>query len=41
MESIPLEELSFLAEDIHIKTRKASENTNLDMQEFLGINQAL
>ena len=41
MESIPLEELSFLAEDIHIKIRKASENTDLDMQEFLGINQAL
>ena len=31
MESIPLEELSSLVEDIHVKTREASENTNLDM----------
>ena len=41
MKSIPLEELSSLAKDIHFKTRKASENTDLDMQEFLWINQAL
>ena len=41
MESIPLKELSTLVEDIHFKTREASQNTNLDMQEFLGIDKAL
>ena len=41
MESIPLEELSSLAEEIHIKTREASQTTNLDMREFLGIDKAL
>ena len=41
MESIPLEELSSVAEDIHAKTREASQNTDLDMQEFLGIDKAL
>ena len=41
MESILLEDLSSLATDIHIKTREASQNTNLDMREFLGINKAL
>ena len=41
MESMPLEELSSLAEDIHIKTREASQNTDLDMREFLGIDRAL
>ena len=41
MESIPLEELSSLVEDIHAKTREASQNTDLDMREFLGINKAL
>ena len=40
MESIPLMELSSLAEDIHAKTRKASQKTDLDMQEFLGIDKA-
>ena len=30
MESTPLEELSFLAEDIHAKTREASQNIDLD-----------
>ena len=39
MESIPLEELSSLLEDIHVKTREASQNTDLDMREFLGINK--
>ena len=38
MESIPLEELSSLAEDIHVKTQEASQNTDLDMREF---NKAL
>ena len=32
MESIPLEKLSSLAEDIHLKTREASQNTDLDMR---------
>ena len=41
MQSIPLEELSSLAEDIHVKTREASQNTDLDMREFLGIDKAL
>ena len=41
MESITLEELSSLAEDIHVKTREASQNTDLDMQESSGINKAL
>ena len=41
MESIPLEELSSLVENIHVKTREASQNTLLDMQQFLGIEKAL
>ena len=41
MERIPLEELSYLVEDIDAKTRKVSENTDLDMREFLGIDKAL
>ena len=41
MESIPPEELSSLAEEIHVKTREAIQNTDLDMREFLGINKAL
>ena len=40
MESIPLEELSSLVEDIHVKTREASQNTDLNMREFLGIGKA-
>ena len=31
MESIPLVELSSIAEDIHVKTREASQNADLDM----------
>ena len=36
-------ELSSFGEDIHVKfkKRKASQNTDLDMREFLGINRAL
>ena len=41
MESIPPEKLSSLAADIHVKIREASQNTDLDMQEFLGIDKAL
>ena len=41
MESIPLMDLSSLVEDIHVNTREASQNTDLDMREFLGINKVL
>ena len=41
IEIIPLFDLSSVVEDIRIKTRKASQNTDLDMQEFLGISKAL
>ena len=34
-------ELSSLVKNIHIKTREASQNTNLEMREFLGIDKAL
>ena len=40
MESIPLLELSSLAEDIHVKTREASQNTDFDMRKSLGIDKA-
>ena len=33
LESISLMELSSLAEDIHVKTQEASQNTDLDMRE--------
>ena len=41
MESIPLKELSSLVEDIYTKMREASQQTELDMREFLGISKAL
>ena len=41
MESIPLEKLSPLFEDIYVKTREALQNTDLDMREFLGVDKAL
>ena len=41
METIPLKDLSFLAEEIHIKKRQASQQTTLNMHEFLGIDKAL
>ena len=41
MEIIHLEELSSVVEDIYLKTREASQNTNLDMRVFLGIEKAL
>ena len=41
IESILLEELLPFVEDIHVKTREASQNTDLDMREFLGIDKAL
>ena len=41
MEIIPLMEVLSFVEDIHLKTREASQNTDLDMREFLGIDKAL
>ena len=41
MESIPLEDLLSIVEDIHVKTREASQNTDLDIREFLAIDKAL
>ena len=41
MENIPLMGLSSLAEDIHVKTREASRNTDLDIREFLEIDKVL
>ena len=41
MNRIPLEELLSLFEDIHVKTRETSQNTDLKMREFLGIDKAL
>ena len=41
MKSTPLVELSSLAANIHVKTREVSQNTDLDMQEFLEIHKAL
>ena len=41
IESTPPEELSSMAEEIHVKTREASQNTDLDMREFLGLDKAL
>ena len=41
MESMLLERLLSLVEDIHVKTREVSQNTDLDMREFLGIDKAL
>ena len=34
-ESIPLEKLLSLVEDIDVKTQESSQNTDLDMREFL------
>ena len=41
MEGIPLKYLSSLAEEIHIKAREASQNTDFNMREFLAIDRAL
>ena len=41
IENIPLFDLSSVVEDIRIKTREASQNTDLDIREFLGISKAL
>ena len=41
MESIPIEELSSLVKDVHVKTRESSLNTDLDMRDYLGIDKTL
>ena len=41
MENIPLQDLGNLAEQVHVATREAATNTDLDMREFLGIDKAL
>ena len=41
IENIPLQDLSTLANDVHVLTKEASQNTDLDMREFLGIDAAL
>ena len=41
MESMLLDRLLSLVEDIHVKTREVSQNTDLDMREFLGMDKAL
>ena len=41
MESIPFMENSSLAEDIQVKTQEASQNTELHMLEFSGIDKVL
>ena len=41
MESIPFMGNSSLAEDIHVKTQEASQNTELHMLEFSGIDKVL
>ena len=33
--------ISFLAKDIHVKTREAPKNPDLDLQEFSGIDKIL
>ena len=39
--SVALMKISSLPEDINVKKREASQNTNLDIREFLGIDKAL
>ena len=39
--TVPLMEISSLAEDIHVKTQEALQNTDLNMQELLKINKML
>ena len=41
MESITLEELSSLVDNMQFKTREASQNIDLDMRQFLGVDKAL
>ena len=39
--SVALMKISSLPEDINVKKREASQNTNLDIRGFLGIDKAL
>ena len=41
MEEIPLQDLSNLVKQVHVVTREAATNTDLDMREFLWIDKAL
>ena len=41
MGSVPLMELLILAEDIHVKTKKASQNTDSNIQKVSVIDTAL
>ena len=41
IENIPLQDLSTLVNDVHVLTKEASQNTDLDIREFLGIDAAL
>ena len=41
IENIPLQDLSTVANDVHILTKEASQITELDIREFLGIDAAL
>ena len=41
IENIPLFDLSSVVKDLRIKTTEASQNTDLDMRDFLGIYKAL
>ena len=41
VESMPPIELLSLVEDVHVKSQEASQNTDLNMREFLGIDKAL
>ena len=41
MESIPLEDLSSLVQNIHVKTRETSQNTDFNMRDFLAVDRAL
>ena len=38
---MPLVDPSSLVENIHVKTREASQNTDVDMPEFLRIDKVL
>ena len=40
METVPLMDLSSMAEVIYFKTGEASQNIDLAMREFLGIDKA-
>ena len=39
LEKVPLTQLPSSTEDIHVRTKGALQNTDLDMQEFLEIKK--